>query len=227
MKEVRLCFHCGNKTQMELVTTYKHNIPEVEYEPGYGEIQIGEYWDVYNLFLCPVCQKVTLELKSSSTFECGPDGTEYWSEKVLYPLIESQVIKFPSGVKEAFEAAHKVRNIDGAITSLALRRTLERMCKDKGAEGKDLYRKLKYLSDNGVIPPILSVMSSIIKDIGNEAAHGDDVEFDQQLVSSLFKFTEIILEYVYVIPRHLKKIQFDMGIREEENQKPTVEVTSE
>ncbi|MED1382013.1 DUF4145 domain-containing protein [Bacillus mycoides] len=110
---------------------------------------------------------------------------------------------------------------------MALRRTLERMCKDKGAEGKNLYRKLKYLSDNGVIPPILSVMSSIIKDIGNEAAHGDDVEFDQQLVSSLFKFTEIILEYVYVIPRHLKKIQFDMGIREEENQKPTVEVTSE
>lgn len=58
MKEVRLCFHCGNKTQMELVTTYKHNIPEVEYEPGYGEIQIGEYWMFITFFFVQYVRKL-------------------------------------------------------------------------------------------------------------------------------------------------------------------------
>ncbi|MBT2740680.1 DUF4145 domain-containing protein [Bacillus sp. ISL-77] len=64
-----------------------------------------------------------------------------------------------------------------------------------------MYHKLKYLADNSVVPPILSEMSKIIKDIGNEATHGDDVKFADDLVKSLFKFTEIILEYAYAIPR--------------------------
>ena len=216
MKEVKLCLHCGNKTQMELINTHKQDTPEIEYDPGYGEIQIGEYWDIYRFYQCPVCEKFTLEQNSSSSFECDYDGTPMWSKKILYPLVDTQIKKLPTGVKEAFEAAHKTRNIDGAITALALRRTLERMCKHKGAEGKDLYLKLKHLADNGVIPPILSEMSKIIKDIGNEAAHGDDVEFDDELVKSLFKFTEIILEYVYTLPRQLKQIQYDMSLRKEE-----------
>ncbi|TDK58124.1 DUF4145 domain-containing protein [Bacillus salipaludis] len=216
MKEVKLCLHCGNKTQMELISSHQHNMPDFTYEPGFGEVQIGEAWDVYKLFQCPVCEKFTLEKSSSSTYECDQEGAPFWSEKILYPYIEPQIKRLPSGVKEAFEAAHKVRNIDGAITALALRRTLERMCKEKGAEGRDLYNKLKKLSEDGVIPPILSEMSTIIKDIGNEAAHGDNVKFDDELVSSLFKFTEIILEYVYVIPKHLKQIQYDMSLRKEE-----------
>ncbi|MBT2740679.1 hypothetical protein [Bacillus sp. ISL-77] len=93
-------------TQMVLINTHKLDNPEIDYEPG--------------LF--------TLEQISSSSFECNYDGIPIWTKKILYPSVDPQIKRLPSGVKESFKATHKTRNIDGAITALALRRTLERMC---------------------------------------------------------------------------------------------------
>lgn len=90
------------------------------------------------------------------------------------------------------------------------------MCKDFRATGKDLYSKLKELSERGVLPPILSEMGDILKLMGNAAAHGDDAEFDDEIILSLIDFTQIILDYVYNIPANLEAVQqnvADKGFR--------------
>ncbi|GMA62965.1 DUF4145 domain-containing protein [Alicyclobacillus fastidiosus] len=101
---------------------------------------------------------------------------------------------------------------------MSLRRTLEMMCKDQGANGKDLYTKLKQLSHQRILPPILSEMGDILKLLGSAAAHGDDAEFDDDVISAIVDFTQIILDYVYNIPVNLKVIQHkitDKGFRKQ------------
>lgn len=145
INKVILCYHCGNKTLMENVTSHKYSWSDDE------EVEIFSEWYGYNGKLEP---EVTL----------------------LYPQISSNA-RMPKNVRKAFDAAKKVRNIDGAICALSLRRTLEMMCKDKGATKGDLFKKLKYLSEQGILPPILDKMASVLRHLGNSAAHADSADF--------------------------------------------------
>ncbi|MCS1350285.1 DUF4145 domain-containing protein [Mechercharimyces sp. CAU 1602] len=67
-------------------------------------------------------------------------------------------------------AALKTKNIDGAICVLALRRTLEMMCIDKGENNRNLYKNIQELSDRDILPPILDGMAGILREVGNYAA---------------------------------------------------------
>lgn len=203
-----LCYHCGNTTLMENVASH------------YSEWSDDEngIWDRYtwNLYFCPVCSKVTLEEVELFSEWCDYQGNLEPKVKFLYPMITSND-KMPKSVRNAFDAALKVRNIDGAICALSLRRTLEMMCKDKGATKGDLFAKLKSLSEQGVLPPILDRMASILRHLGNSAAHADSTSFSEDLVMSMVEFTEIILDYVYVLPAKMNDIQ---GVIEDKSKQP-------
>ena len=196
--KVLLCYHCGNKTFMHKVTDYKW-----EWESGEGCIWGSYTWALY---FCPVCHKVTLEETEIFSEYEDPEIGLIPMEKILFPAVNTNS-NMPYEVSGAFEAALKVRNIDGAVCLIALRRTLEMMCKDKGANRRNLYEKLKYLSCEGVLPPIIDKMADILKNWGNMAAHADSQKFAPDLVNSMVDFTETILEYVYVLPAKLDEIQ--------------------
>lgn len=115
-----------------------------------------------------------------------------------------------------YESALKVRSHPIAAT-LCLRRTLEMICKEKGGTKGKLVDKLKRLSEKGVIPPLLDEMANILRDIGNEAAHGDDFKASPISVHILFDFTRTILEYVFVLPSKLSQIQEQLGKKMELN----------
>ena len=200
--KVLLCYHCGNKTFMIKATDYKWE----------WECQEENTWGSYSwaLYFCPVCHKVTLEETEIFSEYEDPEMGLLPVEKILFPPVNTNS-HMPHEVSRAFEAALKVRNIDGAVCLIALRRTLEMMCKDKGANQKNLFEKLKYLSSTGVLPPIIDKMASILKNLGNMAAHADGREFAPDLVTSMVDFTETILEYVYVLPSKLDEIQTEIN----------------
>nr|WEY95121.1 hypothetical protein P5641_15425 [Bacillus subtilis] len=50
----------------------------------------------------------------------------------------------------------------------------------------------------------------MIKEAGNAAAHGDDIEFNSTMVEPLFKFTNKILEYVYILPTEMARARRQM-----------------
>lgn len=209
-EKVLTCLHCGNKTSMKQVA--KHNLTENEeiwdysYDP-FKPIDIISYRKEWYLYLCPVCKEMTMERNSSFSEDIEPNGKPIIYEEIIYPSFAINEHYIPKGVKDAFDAALKVRNLDGAICVLALRRALEKMCKHKGAKGKDLFSKLKDLQEKKILPPIMDDISYILRKEGNSAAHADDVEFDQGTVNLMIEFTQIIFDYVYTLPEKIKKAQ--------------------
>ncbi|MEH7526729.1 DUF4145 domain-containing protein [Bacillus sp. JJ1503] len=139
--------------------------------------------------------------------------------KNSYPRFEAKEEYVPKGVKDAFDAALKVRNLDGAICILALRRALEKLCKHKCAEGKDLFSKLKDLQNKKILPEIIKDLSYILRKEGNSAAHADDIEFDQDTVNLMVEFTQTIIDYVYTLPEKIKKAQERIKNHEPEKEK--------
>ena len=90
---------------------------------------------------------------------------------------------------------------------MALRRTLEIICKDKGAAGNTLEKKIIDLSQKNIFPQVINEASDVLRILGNEAAHGDDINYDERIVKDMINFTQIIIEYVYVIPYRLGNIK--------------------
>lgn len=210
IEKVLVCFHCGNKTAMKEIAKYTHkDTDEIwNYSISINEpIDFVTFTKVWHLFLCPVCINVTLVEHEYNTEELAPNGKPLSNEEIIYPFKAIQQNNIPEGVSRAFESALKTRQIDGTICAIAIRRTLEMMCKDRGGEGKTLYDKLKSLSEKGILPPILNEMASVLRIIGNSTAHADETNFSQDLVSSMIEFTQIILDYVYNLPKQIEQVQ--------------------
>jgi signal recognition particle subunit SEC65 len=204
--KVLLCISCGNKTFMGKVASYQDKEEEWD-EDDYERFHVGTISKTWELYFCPVCHNVTLELIQWEDYHGCPEPRTY---TIVYPAMMSKSQAVPMKIKRAFDAALKVRNIDGAICALSIRRTLEMMCKEKGETKGSLYQKLTNLALKGILPPILDKMASVLRTLGNNAAHAEDKDFPPKLVSSMIEFTEIILDYVYLLPKKLADIQSDI-----------------
>jgi hypothetical protein len=203
-----LCLHCGNETILEIATKYSDSITETEWDEYYREeIPIVTFYSDYILYKCPVCSKVTLK----STEVCDQDtdhtGRPHEYEHILYPVQTGELHFVPERIKNAYESAQKTKNVDRVICAMGLRRTLEMLCNDQGAQGRTLYNKLVDLSEKAIIPKVLDDASHLIRGLGNSAAHEEDANFDIHTINALIRFTRIILDYVYVIPKELRRIQ--------------------
>lgn len=202
------CHHCGNKTQMKQIAHYDRSITE-EFLLMFNTTNEITFYTDWDLYLCPVCDNVTLLKTSKNTENRDPqDFSLETTETILYPSVSINENGIPSGVRNSFEAALRVKNIEGALCAIGIRRTLELMCKDKGAAGSNLYSQLSYLSDQGILPPIISNMATVLRKLGNEAAHGSgDAQFSDEIIESMIKFTQVILDYVYTLPDKISEIQ--------------------
>lgn len=196
-KEVIKCFHCGNETPMSQIGEYSWGSRDMEYEDF-------DYLYEYKLFACPVCHKVTLRESygDETMIVSHPDGEmRYHCDKtILFPTNSIDSGSIPLKVKEAYEAALKVKSIDKYVGLLALRRTLELVLKDKGATKWGLKDKIEEIAEKGILPNTLKEASSLTKILGDSAAHDKEIDIEQQDVESMAEFVEYIIEYLYVVP---------------------------
>ncbi|MCY7895638.1 DUF4145 domain-containing protein [Bacillus spizizenii] len=204
---ILVCPHCGNKTPMKLLNKF-------EKKTEYPETDYVEIIDIFEIFECPVCKEFHLYYTYwSSEDSYFIDHDIYEDGQVLYPYREQLNLHIlPKNIKAAYESALKVRKIDPVVCLMALRRTLEMVCKDKGANGRTLHAKLDELEEKNVLPPLMGDISQVIKEAGNVAAHGDDIEFNSHMVEPLFKFTNKILEYIYILPSEMKSAKRQMEL---------------
>jgi hypothetical protein len=212
-KVILTCPHCGNKTLMELLNRYeKVTTLSLHYS------EEAQFHDIFEVFECPVCEGFHLFHTHWNTEEAYHEDYDIYEDgTVLFPKTEKvNLYSLPANVKSAYESAIKVKNIDNTICVMALRRTLEMVCKDKGAVSGQLHHKLNQLQQKGILPPLMGDISKIIKDFGNMAAHGDQVKFDKRIVESMFNFTNKILEYVYILPREMKRAKNELEALSEE-----------
>ncbi|RPE10556.1 DUF4145 domain-containing protein [Paenibacillus polymyxa] len=209
--EVMICYHCGNKTAMEHLAEAEKSEKETfnTFFQGGFDVEFFTFWDLY---LCPVCEGVSLIKTSKNTEDVDIENfTLTPTITVLYPNATVKEGGVPNNVRNSFEAALRIKHIEGTLCAIGIRRTLEMMCKDKGASGRTLFNKLEDLSEKGILPPIVAGMAKVIKDLGNAAAHGDDREFSEEVIESIIKFTHVILDYVYNLPNELSRIQNELS----------------
>lgn len=199
-KNVFTCGHCGNKGLMNFITQF-----DSVYESSSNE-QIGNSllkdllgpaetttWYVYQ---CPVCGNPVLISRTLPNF-MPEQFAEY---KYQYPTENIDYTGVPENIKTAFASAVKTRAIDPAICILSLRRTLEMICKDKGAQGYTLKDKIQDLIDKKILPEMMNDACWIVRQSGNDAAHADDVVFTSYEVQEIISYVAAVIEYLYSIP---------------------------
>lgn len=177
-------------------------------------IQVNDIVDIYK---CYSCNDITI-YKSEWLDGEERNYEDYMNKepielfgRIIYPNIEHDNKHFiPEEIYNSFLSSIKVKNIDRAFSLIGLRRTLEMTCKNKGYTDGPLARKLSKMANDGIIPPVIDEIAVFLKDEGNKAAHGDNVEFDLRTVNNMIEFTTIIMNYIYVTPGKLNKVQEEM-----------------
>lgn len=202
--KIRQCFHCGNKGLMEVLCTnsYVNNNPTFD---DLGEIvSFGiEQRYSWTLLSCPVCKKLTLDqLYTDSISNFNFD--EY---SILYPESSVSFEGVPQEIRTAFEAALKVKNIDPEISLLALRRALEAICKNKGAEGNNLNEMVQDLIERNILPSQLDDACWIIRRLGNAAAHTGERLVDPYGLEQTIRFLKTIINFLYTLPVQMERMK--------------------
>ncbi len=183
------CAHCSHNAPMEIVAKHSRMLRES------GDYSY-EYYDVYDLLLCPACSGITLR-----NYQWDGDDPECSSPiQTLYPSDNRKPLGLPPKIEHAHEAALRVRNIDANAYSILLRRVLEMVCLDRGADGEFLAKRIENLSAKGEIPRNLVEIAKRLKDLGNVGAHPSLGEITEMEIPILDQLCIAILEYVYSAP---------------------------
>ena len=198
------CYHCGNQGLHIIQHRHKTNFGGPIFDE-IGNAVDFEPDEVYEWILlsCPVCSRVTL-------LEDYMDNPEYTSRTYLYPANALPVKSIPDNIKRSFESAQKSKNIDIELCAMALRKTLELICIEKGAIKGSLEDKIKVLVSQGVFTQVISDVCDIIRKVGNQGAHSDGLGIPTYMVDELFEHMKLILSYFYALPVSVKALNSRM-----------------
>lgn len=184
------CGHCGNFAPHERLATARVDNP---YANGFWG------FDRYYIYLCPACERVRLAV----VFDSPADEPD--KEEQLYPPARIRVGGLPPDISRALLAAEKVRKIDSNAFGVLLRRVLELVCIDRGADGPSLNDQLADLARKDEIPKKLVKVAASLRQLGNVGAHASLGDLRDQDVPVLDALCQAILDYVYTAP-HLAQL---------------------
>lgn len=130
-----------------------------------------------------------------------------------YPAqrLEFDTSNLPTKVTAALEEAAKC-HAGGCFIAAAImvRKTLEELCRDRGANGANLKEKIRALRDKVVIPGELLDGLDELRLLGNDAAHIESQEYNQigkEEVEAGLEFATEVLKAVYQYSKLLGKLR--------------------
>lgn len=195
---IETCYHCGNEGMQKIL--YAH---EMCYG---GEEDLEEEFN-WLLLKCPVCGMLTLREDYTNEAMINFRHEQIYEERIVYPKTKYNFRYTPKSIQRAFESAIKVSKMDTDICLLSLRRTLEMICKNKSAHGKDLEQKIQDLVAKNILPETLNDSSWLIRNMGNDAAHADAIHYTEHEVEQIIEFVEQIITYLYELPERILKLK--------------------
>ncbi len=162
-------------------------------EPPVDEFGRNEPYHV-TLVACDTCGTAMV---LQAVFIEGPD---IWAEpENVWPNGVPWVAGLPYEVERAFREAYRCFHQAQAYSATATmaRRALELICKEQGATGRDLAKKIESLRQAKKIEGQLFDWAQALRFAGNEGAHGEDVS--RQDAEDVLALTEALMEYIYVL----------------------------
>jgi len=208
------CYHCGNKGLMNVISIQKEKFGgSFVNADGVLDNDLEENFIWYTLS-CPVCHFITLMQKYTNESYYDPSTDELnYDEEILYPENKMKMQGVPKSIESSFESALKIKNIDSNICLISLRRTLEMICNDKHAEGNNLYKKIKYLIQEKIFPEELENAYLVIKDFGNDGAHGGNIHLYGYEIDELIKLLYDVINYLYIMPKKMENMKQRLDVK--------------
>jgi hypothetical protein len=206
------CGHCGRELPMFVICNGVYNYSD-KWHTGDLRGYIN-YYNTYNIFVCPVCHEATViqkERDSEGEYEFpdvnGNIIVDYAvRETTLYPA--KQTFQYaPTEVVQSYETAARLLHAEPLACAVFVGRTLEFLCKDRKASGRNLDQMLKDLASKGEIPQSILDMALSLKGFRNVAAHASSVEVSKEDADLLLKICEVIIEYVYEAAQMLEEVK--------------------
>jgi len=149
-----------------------------------------EWWITF----CPKCLNPMLILNNGENVVPSPQPKE-----LCDPSIDKQV-------QNAFNEAKLCFSV-GAYHACTImcRRSLERLCIDKGATGYNLKEKIEQLTKKGNITPEIKEWAHANREIANDGVHDEEYKVIKQDAEDILLITEKLIEVVYIIPKIAKQ----------------------
>lgn len=207
-----VCPHCDNRAPMYQICKGEYNKTLVDLD----EFGQEEYLRKLEVLVCTSCEEVIFIQHSGFTFEeyadsFDKDGNENWVQpyksQILFPIQKRNFNHLPDNVAKSYKIAMRLLRIEPIAFAVFAGRTLEFVCKDKGAEGKDLQAKINDLAKKEVIPEILREMAHNLRFFRNFGAHASEIDISAEDAEQLKELCETLLEYVYEMQPMLLKVQ--------------------
>ncbi|MDP2858556.1 MAG: DUF4145 domain-containing protein [Bacillota bacterium] len=195
---VHPCAHCDEKAVAARVSLTE-------------DIVFGDYPDqgcdtfTWSLHVCPVCRRPTLVQRARYEVEVDIDRWPIHQD-VLYPTEAISVDGLPSKVAGEYLEALRVAKVSANAFSAMVGRVLESICRDKGATGTSLSKRLRRLGDSGILPGSVAEIADTLREVRNAGVH-DESGLRESDVSVLKDLTEAVVDYVYRIPFRLAVIR--------------------
>lgn len=199
---VHFCSHCGNAGILRSITYI-----DTPYQHGkFGNIILDASINHkrWFLFQCPVCNNPTI---ISEYMTANGQAINFSETAYEFPTTNVHFDGVPENIKTAFDSAVKTKGIDRAICILSLRRTLEMICKEKGASGRDLKDKIADLINKKILPEMMADACWIVRQSGNDAAHADDIIFSEREVEEIIEYVSTVINYLYSMPVRIAKLK--------------------
>lgn len=133
--------------------------------------------------------------------------------EVSYPAerIDFDATNIPSTVIGALEEVLTCHaNKCFVASAIMVRKTLEELCRDRGATGNNLKERIKALGTKVVLPTELLDGLDDLRLLGNDAAHIESKEYDkvgQEEVEIGIEFAKEVLKAVYQYSALLKRLR--------------------
>lgn len=207
------CIKCSGKTAHKILVSV-----DVRGEETDGDWSM-QWCDDYQIIECGGCKTKSFRNVSSNSEDCYPISEyefEYNELELLYPsriegrkTLGSEEYYLPAKIKSIYkETLTALNNNSPVLSSIGLRALIETICKEKAAEGNNLYQKIDDLVAKKILTPAGSLILHRIRTLGNDAAHEVKPHSEKQLGLAM-DVVEHILKDVYIIPKKVEE-EFDV-----------------
>lgn len=194
--DVAYCPHCGNTTPQELMgqTQSLHN-------------RDGSHH--YFLTRCGTCLEALLYRHvdpANGMLETSPGLFSLGRYTLVWPEIETLPSSVPVSVRKCYAEAVLIKWRAPNAFASQIRRALEIMCRQRGANDRILAHNLRELARHGEIPPALAEATEVTRLLETAGSYTGENDVDPEYVEVIDDFFRAIVEYVYVAPSRMNQL---------------------
>lgn len=177
-----------------------------------------DWYTGHQLIQCLGCKSISYRIVSSNSeeyFHTDSGDIVYEESEKLYPPritgvkgLGDEAVYLPQKVRQIYEETLTALSVNAPVlAAIGLRALVETVCKEKEAEGGDLFKKIDSLVEKRVLTPVGATILHKIRTIGNAAAHEVKPHSERQLSLAL-DIVEHLLKDVFILPKQVE-VEFE------------------